>query len=104
MKDNSMKPTHDEVIAYNSNKKNSPFVMTEQGHIVIDSREIIHTIATEIYDSNWDNPKELIKVRNEIMESYNQRIIAAVEMRRISGRSYEGINAAPWRLKNNNNK
>lgn len=73
------KPTHEERVAYNSNEENIPYVMTEQGDIVIDSNEIVSAITREILSCNWATAAELDKAKADILDRYKTRVETKLE-------------------------
>ena len=70
------KPTHEEVVAFNSNSENYPWVMTEKGDRVIDSNEVVRTLAREILASNWRDDESLQRSKEQIFKLYGDRIAA----------------------------
>lgn len=69
-------PTHEEVVAFNSNSENFPWVMTEGGDRVIDSNEVVRTLAREILASNWSDDESLQRAKEQIFKLYGDRIAA----------------------------
>ena len=73
------KPTHEEVVAFNSHSENFPWVLTEVGDRVIDSNEVVRTIAREILTSNWTDDESLQRAKEQIFKLYGDRIAAYLD-------------------------
>ena len=76
------KPTHEEVVAFNSNSENYPWVMTEVGDRVIDSNEVVRTLAREILASNSSDDESLQRAKEQIFKLYRDRIAVYLDEQR----------------------